>query len=85
MPRPQLTYNAGLMFDLHSALAPFLAGTWQPRSPGPVSRPELTVRELAAWLDPPMSEKQLRLLIRALGIPAAGSRSLAQSPPGSVP
>src|SRR5258708_787112 len=34
----------------------------------------LTLAEAAQLLDPPMTERQLRMIIRALGIPPAGTR-----------
>ncbi len=34
----------------------------------------LTLAEAAQLLDPPMTERQLRTIIRALGIPPAGTR-----------
>jgi hypothetical protein len=42
---------------------------------------ELTIREAADWLDPPISADALTVIVRALGIKPAGKRHAAVGRP----
>lgn len=49
-----------------------------PVRPDGAPGPQLTIREAAAWLDPPITEEQLAALIHVAGVQPVGKRRLGR-------
>jgi|SRR5262249_5427792 len=67
--RPANAYDAAEIIRLHAALLPWLRGSTSAEPCRPLVT--LTIDEAAGWLDPPITARQLRAIVRALGITPA--------------